>query len=78
MSNVIHGTCGLLSPSSPSKKDEKCSKKYPRALLKDTVTNYNGYPLYRRRVLVDGVHTKDVQICGNVEVIIDNSWVVQY
>lgn len=27
---VIHGSCGVLNPTSPCMKDEKCSKGYPR------------------------------------------------
>ncbi|GFU79470.1 ATP-dependent DNA helicase [Trichonephila clavipes] len=47
--NMIHGPCGALNPSSPCMKEGKCTKKYPRGLLKDTKTNDKGYPLYRRR-----------------------------
>lgn len=47
--HMIHGACGILNPSSPCMKDGKCSKRYPRALLSDTVTgNDDEYPLYRR------------------------------
>ncbi|XP_061380705.1 uncharacterized protein LOC133319582 [Danaus plexippus] len=52
--NMIHGPCGALNPSSPCMKEGKCTKKYPRALLKDTQTNDKGYPLYRRRTPGDG------------------------
>ncbi|GBP91362.1 hypothetical protein EVAR_66979_1 [Eumeta japonica] len=38
----------------PCMKDGKCTKKYPRALVKDTQTNENGYPLYRRRAPQEG------------------------
>ncbi|GBP88960.1 hypothetical protein EVAR_87732_1 [Eumeta japonica] len=55
--NMIHGPCGALNSSSPCMKEGKCTKKYPRALLKDTQTNDKGYPLYRRRAPEDGGRT---------------------
>lgn len=37
----------------------KCTKRYPRQLLRDTETGDDGYPLYRRRNTEDGgVKTK--------------------
>ncbi|GFV11153.1 uncharacterized protein TNCV_2718971 [Trichonephila clavipes] len=54
--NMIHGPCGALNPSSPCMKEGKCTKKYPKALLKDTQTNDKGYPLYRRGAPEDGGH----------------------
>ncbi|GFW84103.1 hypothetical protein TNCV_4877671 [Trichonephila clavipes] len=36
----------------------KCTKRYPRVLLKDTQTNNKAYPLYRRRAPEDGSRTK--------------------
>ncbi|GFT32027.1 helitron_like_N domain-containing protein [Trichonephila clavipes] len=47
--NMIQGPCGVLNPSSPCKHKGKCTKKYPRALLKVTLTNDQCYLLYRRR-----------------------------
>ncbi|GFY01774.1 helitron_like_N domain-containing protein [Trichonephila clavipes] len=55
--NMIHGPCGALNPSSPCMKEGKYTKKYPRALLKDTQINDEGYPLYRRRAPEDGGRT---------------------
>ncbi|GFS84724.1 uncharacterized protein TNCV_4608271 [Trichonephila clavipes] len=54
---MIHGPCGALNPSSLCMKEGKCSKKYPRGLLKDTKTKDKGYPLYRRRAPEDGGYT---------------------
>ncbi|GFY00862.1 uncharacterized protein TNCV_3542361 [Trichonephila clavipes] len=50
---MIHGPCGTLNPSSSCMKEEKYTKKYPRALLKDIQTNDKGYPLNRRRAPED-------------------------
>ncbi|KAG5893814.1 hypothetical protein JTB14_027851 [Gonioctena quinquepunctata] len=65
--NMTHGPCGALNPSSPCMKEGKCTKNYPRALLKDTQTNDKGYPLYRRRAPGNGQ-----------EALVDNSWIVPY
>ncbi|KAI8419999.1 hypothetical protein MSG28_008599 [Choristoneura fumiferana] len=77
--SMIHGPCGVLNPASPCMKDRKCSKKYPRALLKETQTNDNGYPLYRRRGPEEGGRTVTITVRGTAqEVVVDNSWVVPY
>ncbi|GFW26104.1 ATP-dependent DNA helicase [Trichonephila clavipes] len=55
--NMIHGPCGALNPSSSCMKEGKCTKKYPRGLLKDSKTNDKDYPLYRSRAPEDGGHT---------------------
>ncbi|GBP04502.1 hypothetical protein EVAR_3879_1 [Eumeta japonica] len=75
--NMIHGPCGALNSSSPCMKEGKCTKKYPRALLKDTQTNDKGYPLYRRRAPEDGGRTIIQKTRGH-EVLVDNRWIVPY
>lgn len=75
--HMVHGPCGAHNMSSPCMKDGKCTKNYPRALLKDTQTNENGYPLYRRRAPQDGGRTAVIKRGGN-DVTIDNSWIVPY
>lgn len=42
---MIHGPCGVMNPTASCMKDGKCTKKYACALIKDTQTNENGYPL---------------------------------
>ncbi|XP_062519604.1 uncharacterized protein LOC134194679 [Corticium candelabrum] len=59
-------------------KDGKCTKRYPRELLRETHTGHDGYPLYRRRKAGDGGFTAKVTILGCNEVAIDNKWVVPY
>lgn len=54
-------------------KDNSCSKRYPKALIKETQTGDDGYPQYRRRSLDDGGFS--VNIKG---VTIHNRWVVPY
>lgn len=77
--NMIHGPCGSYNPSSPCMKDGKCTKQYPRMLLKETQTNDNGYPLYRRRAPEDGGRTTTMKLRGSTEeTVINNSWIVLY
>jgi hypothetical protein len=47
--NEIHDPCGLLNPNSPSMIDGKCSKRFPRQLVVETISGNDCYPLYRRR-----------------------------
>ncbi|GFV33744.1 uncharacterized protein TNCV_4568591 [Trichonephila clavipes] len=77
--NMIHAPCGALNPSSPCIKEGKCTKKYPRGLLKDTKTNDKDYPLYRRRAPEDDGRTITKKTLGGIqEILVDNSWVVPY
>ncbi|VDM94001.1 unnamed protein product, partial [Onchocerca ochengi] len=41
--NMIHGPCGTLNPKSPYMIDGKCSKRYPRALISNTITGNDGF-----------------------------------
>ena len=75
--NMIHGPCGALNRSSPCMKDGKCSKGYPKDLREETMTDGDGFPLYRRRSPDTGGHTTRIQIKG-VDITIDNKWVVPY
>lgn len=75
--SMVHGPCGSYNPDSPCMKDGKCTKGYPRQLLKETQTGGDGYPLYRRRKPVDGGHTAVIKI-KNMNVKIDNQWIVPY
>ena len=42
--------------------DNKCSKRYPRALVDDTITGNDGYPLYRRRSAEDGGNSTVIKV----------------
>ncbi|XP_060801784.1 uncharacterized protein LOC132902069 [Amyelois transitella] len=76
--NMIHGPCGPENPQSPCMKDGKCTKKFPRKLIKETVHNDNGYPMYRRRAPADGGRTANIKLRNGSDSTIDNSWVVPY
>lgn len=75
--NMIHGPCGAINPASPCMVDGKCSKRYPRALISDTITGQDGYPLYRRRSPEDGGRTLMMNV-RNQLIEIDNRWIVPY
>ena len=75
---MVHGPCGILNPHSLCMDKRQCSKKYPRQFIKDTQTNENGYPLYRRRSPDDGGLTKEIRLVGGVTCTVDNKWIVPY
>ncbi|RZF47834.1 hypothetical protein LSTR_LSTR012849 [Laodelphax striatellus] len=67
----------LFNPKSPCMKDGKCTKRYPKELLKETRTGSDGYPLYKRRKPEDGGYTAQIQF-KNSTIEVDNRWVVPY
>eukprot|EP00102_Acyrthosiphon_pisum_P016931 XP_008188088.1 PREDICTED: uncharacterized protein LOC100159360 [Acyrthosiphon pisum] len=75
--NMIHGPCGNLNSSSPCMANGKCTKSFPIEFSNDTITNVDGYPIYRRRNTDNGGQsfTKNIK---NVDIDIDNHWVVPY
>ncbi|GFR32755.1 helitron_like_N domain-containing protein [Trichonephila clavata] len=71
--NLIHGPWGALNPLSSCTKEEKCTKKYPKALLKDIQTNDKSYPLYRRRAPEDVGRAITQKTLGVIqEIFVDN------
>ncbi|XP_055605588.1 uncharacterized protein LOC129753765 [Uranotaenia lowii] len=75
--NMIHGPCGNLNRLSPCMVDGRCTKSFPKSFTKETITNVDGYPIYRRRNIDDGGQSFTKTI-NNVELDIDNRWVVPY
>lgn len=75
--NMIHGPCGIINQQSPCMKDGKCTKNYPRQLLKETITGIDGYPLYRRRSADDGGQVIVLKVRNN-NIDVDNRFVVPY
>ncbi|XP_063907805.1 uncharacterized protein LOC135125948 [Zophobas morio] len=75
--HMIHGPCGLFNYNSPCMVDGKCSKRYPRDLLAETITGNDGHPLYRRRSVADNGRSVVVKVRGqNVDVA--NRWIMPY
>ncbi len=65
---MMHGPCGSAFPNASCMEEGKCKKQYPHKFQSETVTDVNGYPIYRHRnmghtVLVHGIE-------------LDNRWVV--
>lgn len=78
ITNMIHGPCGDINPSSVCMKDKKCSKGYPKKFCKKTfVDPDNSHPEYRRRSPADGGRTMKIKR-GKKDYTVDNSWVVPY
>ena len=75
--NMIHGPCGNLNQSWPCMANGKCTKNFPKNFTNDTITNVDGYPIYRRRNS-DNSRQSFVKTINNVDIDIDNSWVVPY
>ncbi|XP_050065101.1 uncharacterized protein LOC126554025 [Aphis gossypii] len=75
--NMIHGPCGTLNQNSPCMMDGKCSKRYPRTLISETITGNEGYPLYRRRSTADNGKSTIVKL-NQQDIEIDNRWIVPY
>lgn len=47
--HMMHGPCGLDRPKNSCMENGICSKKYPRPFAQSTLTDKNGYIIYRRR-----------------------------
>lgn len=57
--------------------DGKCSKRYPRYLVAETITGNDGYPFCRRRSVVENGRLVVVKV-RRQNVDIDNRWIVPY
>ncbi|XP_044587750.1 uncharacterized protein LOC123267261 [Cotesia glomerata] len=77
ITNMIHGPCGNLNPSSPCMVDGKCTKRFPKDFTNDTVTHVDGYPIYRRKSTENGGQSF-VKTINNADIDIYNRWVVPY
>ncbi|XP_072384527.1 uncharacterized protein [Diabrotica undecimpunctata] len=75
--NMIHGPCGTLHRSSPCMADGKYTKNFPKDFTNDTITNTDGYPIYRRRSPGNGGYSF-IKNISNTDIDIDNRWVVPY
>lgn len=75
--NMVHGPCGTLNMRSVCMIDGKCSKRYPRQLISETVSDNDGYPLYRRRSTADNGNSAIIRM-NNQDIEIDNRWIVPY
>ena len=74
---MIHGPCGIINNNSPCMKDSRCTKRFPKDFSRFTQAGEDGYPKCRRRRLEDGGEEFTIKR-NNMQVIIDNRWVVPY
>ncbi|GFR27674.1 helitron_like_N domain-containing protein [Trichonephila clavata] len=71
--NMIHDPSGTLNNNSLCMSDGKCTKRYSRDLLAETITGNDGYLLYRRRSTEDGGKSITLKVLNNT-IDVDNSW----
>ena len=76
LTNMIHGPCGDINPSSPCMQDGRCTKGFPKDFVKKTIVDpENYYATYRRRSPEDGGRSVKLQ---KGDITVDNRWVVPY
>lgn len=74
---MIHGPCGHINPTSPCMKDGKCSKKFPMPFQSQTEIGNDSYPkIKRRNPKNDG--NSAVKSVNQTDIQIDNRWLVPY
>ncbi|GFW28321.1 helitron_like_N domain-containing protein [Trichonephila clavipes] len=78
MKNTVHGPCGACDPVSSCMKNEKCTKKFPQQLIKETVHDDKTYLLHRRRAPEDDGSRITVQARGGVLKVFEVTLVVPY
>ncbi|CAK1599932.1 unnamed protein product [Parnassius mnemosyne] len=64
ITHMIHGPCDAFNGNAPCMQDGRCTKRYPKALVDETVTGHDGYPLYRRRSRDNGGFTVEKRVSG--------------
>ena len=67
---MMHGPCGAADQNSSCMKDGVCSKNFPKDFAAETVTNSDGFLIYRRR--------DNGRSVIRSRVACDNHWVVPY
>ena len=75
--NVMHDPCGILNPNSPCMVDGKCSKRFPRQLVAETISGNDGYPLFRQRSTDDNGRSTIFKV-DQLDIEVDNLWVVPF
>jgi hypothetical protein len=77
MKYMIHGPCGAHNVKYSCMLNPKCMgtcfRSFPKKETKETLTDVDGFPEYRRRLTGPNAHT--IPVLG-VHHDVDNSWVV--
>ncbi|XP_074115113.1 uncharacterized protein LOC141537831 [Cotesia typhae] len=77
--HMIHGPCDAFNMTSSCMENGKCKKNFPKPHTNDTITDIDGYPIYRRRSTENGGHTFTMRLPNFPnQVEFDNQWVVPY
>ena len=78
LTNMVHGPCGSLRPSSPCMETGTCDKHFPKAYQKHTMIDAaSHFPTYRRRSPEDGGRVISIKR-GGVTFEVTNANVVPY
>jgi len=64
--------------TAPCMDNGKSKKRFPKEFTNDTITNIDGYPLYRRRDTDNGGQSYQLRKSNRETIDIDNRWVVLY
>ena len=74
LTNMIHGPCGNMNPNCICMENGKCSKKFPKSFIRETLVDPDtSHPMYRRRSPQDGGG-----IFKKNQHNMNNGWVVPY
>jgi len=82
--SMVHTQCAggnknaLCMKSPRPDQPQRCSKKYPREFLEETIVQANGYPLYRQRDSGKSFTIIGRGTAADIPVTIDNRYVVPY
>ncbi|XP_044596953.1 uncharacterized protein LOC123273577 [Cotesia glomerata] len=77
--HMIHGPCSAFNITTPCMENGKCKKNFPKPHTNDTITDIDGYRIYRRRNTENGGHTFIMRLLNYPnQAEFDNQWVVPY
>jgi len=65
---MVNGPCGDLNMTAPCMDNGKCIKSFLKVCINDTITNADGYLLYRRRDTDNNVNISDVRFKFNKQI----------
>jgi hypothetical protein len=67
-SHKIHESYGAFNMTSPCMENAKFKKRFPKQYTNDTITDIDGYPLYRRRNADNPGHTFTLQMSDSTKI----------